>query len=469
MIRMANQPLSGRSLKRRVWLGGTVVACCIVIGIATALWHPAVCVVILAAPPALLLAVKYPEAALVCYATCLVFAGPICDLLNIPTGYHALCAGALLACVLTLYAMRRRGRVALLGGLQIAALCLGVVLILGLLWTPSPQYGRLKVEGYILFDLLLLLGASLLGEDMPRLRMTVYVAGFMGVVFCLWGLVTVFAQQSGVWSESTLRAADPIGMGRRLGVFAISLIVLAQITKQPVAKALMLTVVGAVVFLMFYTGSRGAVLSLVLALFVYAVFLSRRPLWQGIVLAVVGAVVLYAIFSIIPFDAQSRFLYSTDPTSESGMSLIARQEFWNRAISLLVSHPVMGVGTGGYSYFANGIDMRDYPHNLLMEVSCELGVLGVAVLLWFLIASLRVAGNIFPRSASVNKGNFTVVWGIAVFLFALANSMMSGDIYTNSLLWFSSGFMWATSIALKKGSSHADNSWCLRGVRSSAE
>jgi O-antigen ligase len=265
-------------------------------------------------------------------------------------------------------------------------------------------------------------------------------------------LITILIQQSEGWSQAILLGGflDPIWLARGLGVFTISLVVLAQITKAPIAKVCMWAVVAVLIFLMFYTGSRGPVFSLLITLLLYFAFLSRRPLWQGILLAFIGGVGLYAIFSAVPFGAQSRFLYFADPTAAAYVDTGARLQFWQRAVGIFRLSPVIGVGTGGYSYHAWGLDIRSYPHNLFLEIACELGILGIASFLAFLFAGIRVAGRISPGSTGVNRQNFPAIWGISIFIFALLNSMVSGDIFSNSLLWLSSGFMWATYVTFEK-------------------
>ena len=427
-----------------------------IIGVAAAELQPPILIALVAGPLGLFLLVRYLEVGLIYYATFFGLfrsglIGPIYNLVDIPSSLRAPLIGILFAvAAISFVIMKKPPRLVSMGGTQIAALLLGLVLFLGLVWTPAPEYGLLKAKTYLLSALLLLFGVALLSGELARLKRMIYVAAFLGIVFCFWGLAVAFTHQPDMWNRSILGICNPIWLARSMGVFAISLVMVGQVAKRPVVKVLMWAMAGGLTFVILYTGSRGPAFSLLLVLLVYLLFLSKRPLWQAVLLAVVGGFVLYAIVLELPSGAQIRFLYPTDPTSDAGMSFIVRREYWRQAFDLFLSHPIIGVGTGGFSYHVFGLDVQEYPHNLFLEVASELGILGVACLLAFLLASFRMVYKVFPKGMAISNQNLPAIWGIAVFLFALVNSMVSGDITGNALLWFSSGFMLATYATLRQ-------------------
>lgn len=97
------------------------------------------------------------------------------------------------------------------------------------------------------------------------------------------------------------------------------------------------------------------------------------------------------------------------------------------------SAPVFGNGMGNYEVFLiNEEHLRPdryyYPHNLLLEVAFEGGVVGVALLGISLLAGWYLA-------AKTTKPLPVSAFGWAFIAFMLCSSMFAGDIYDTRLLW----------------------------------
>ncbi len=67
---------------------------------------------------------------------------------------------------------------------------------------------------------------------------------------------------------------------------------------------------------------------------------------------------------------------------------------WNRALKIIAGNPLIGVGTGGYSTVLQregsdpGAPMIAHPHNNVLYMGVSFGVIGIAVLFWFLAVTL---------------------------------------------------------------------------------
>ena len=117
----------------------------------------------------------------------------------------------------------------------------------------------------------------------------------------------------------------------------------------------------------------------------------------------------------------------------SGLSSNGRTHSWSLAWNAFLAHPAFGIGTGSF-FSISGINR--YPHNLLLEVAAELGLVGLVLVVGFL-ASTWLA---MSRARTLqDRGDLQVAVVIALFAAALVNAMFSGDIQTNSSVWLAAG------------------------------
>ncbi|MDR4499373.1 MAG: O-antigen ligase family protein [Candidatus Scalindua sp.] len=402
----------------------------------------------------LIILYKYPEIGLVFYATSLGFIEPIFNSLGVPSGLRALPIALLLVTMLVFFLLREKRGIKL-GGVHYVGLCIGAILCIGFLWTPSPNYGLWKVEAYMLYSLLLLLSTSLFAGENERLVRIIYTAAFLGVIFSFVGLYTISAGDSQEWGRLTIGSFDPIWLARAMGVSFLALLMLFEITRSKVMKIFILVFLFCLVFLIFNTGSRGPTFSLFLTLLFYFAFFLKRPLIQKVVIIAIVGIIICAAFIFMPQEAQDRFNLFSFSESEQGTDYsTGRMPLFSSALLAFYSHPFFGLGTGGFSYHYCSHDTRLYPHNLFLEMGSELGILGIGLIIFFICLNFKVIFHIFKNNRRINQANFLSVWGALIFLFEFGGSMVSGDLMSNKLLFFGSGFMWAayTTYQMKEGS-----------------
>ena len=98
------------------------------------------------------------------------------------------------------------------------------------------------------------------------------------------------------------------------------------------------------------------------------------------------------------------------------------------AVQLLV-----GNGTGDYGYFALGRDGRAYPHNILLELAYENGLIGFS----FLIVALSVPLIAVTRAARqpLESSNRVLLAGLsASYISSVINAQFTGDLGANLLI-----------------------------------
>jgi O-antigen ligase len=95
---------------------------------------------------------------------------------------------------------------------------------------------------------------------------------------------------------------------------------------------------------------------------------------------------------------------------------------------MFFEHPLLGTGTAGFEAVARTaptIGGREYPHNLVLQVASEFGVLGLV-----LFGALGILALFWWRPRT------TVAAALAALAASLLlNAMVSNGLYENRMLW----------------------------------
>ncbi|TVR77340.1 MAG: hypothetical protein EA412_11465 [Chitinophagaceae bacterium] len=111
------------------------------------------------------------------------------------------------------------------------------------------------------------------------------------------------------------------------------------------------------------------------------------------------------------------------------------------------SNFMIGKGFGTYAYYCCGEDLLDYPHNILLEILYELGIIGLIIFLAFIAL-------IFIK---VKQNKFVLMLFILCALFLFLNAMKS-----SSIVEIRDFFTFAAIIAFMEGSKSSSNNFLSR-------
>lgn len=120
-------------------------------------------------------------------------------------------------------------------------------------------------------------------------------------------------------------------------------------------------------------------------------------------------------------------------------SIELRKTRFSNAVQLWLTTPIIGAGVGGFAYFYPADQFRVYPHNMILEVLSELGVIGL--LLWLGMFAVAFGGLIKAH----RWRDPMVIIALGFFTFTFLNAMISGDIVSNRHLFTSLGLLVATA------------------------
>jgi O-antigen ligase len=191
------------------------------------------------------------------------------------------------------------------------------------------------------------------------------------------------------------------------------------------------------------TESRGALIAFAVGV-LYLIVRSRRR-WQLISLATVVSVVIVFIPGVI-----ARF---SDPTAGDASG---RYQIWHVGFAAFKHHWFAGHGFGmfmpayqsaflEFSQPAVGMQRIQMPHNIVVEFAVELGLIGVALMLYAWWSQFRTLREIGPQEG----GWFDARLAVEATTLALFVSALSLDLLTFKYLWLAISAAWILRAAYR--------------------
>ncbi|HSL41883.1 MAG TPA: O-antigen ligase family protein [Anaerolineales bacterium] len=204
----------------------------------------------------------------------------------------------------------------------------------------------------------------------------------------------------------TARAGGPVNAPNVWAqiLVAVSMLLIFRImqAKQPLARLVMVAMLGIMLYAVLNTYSRAAIVVLVIDIVIVMLVLKRHV---NPFIAVAALAVLVVIYQFLPASYQNRISTLSFVTSESGIyedsSFRGRSSEMLTGLAMFAEHPILGVGTANYrpnyQRYAQvvGLEFRAEErdaHSLYVQVVAETGVLG-AIAFFGLILTLLSALN----------------------------------------------------------------------------
>jgi O-antigen ligase len=178
------------------------------------------------------------------------------------------------------------------------------------------------------------------------------------------------------------------------------LVALIRCSKNFFVKLLLVGCGGLTLFVLLLTGARIALIALV-AMALFYVLTSKRKVLN----LVICVILAFALWDSLPAQYQRRYL-TVESYAEGGKldaSNELRLAIWNAGWRMLLDHPILGVGAGqfaiayGMHYSGGGHHAWMQPHNLFLQVTCELGLVGLSVFVTFIIRICQAIREVLRR------------------------------------------------------------------------
>jgi len=377
-----------------------------------------------------------------------------------------------------------------------AGLCL--VLWAGLAVSPAPYYGSMKLKSFLLAAIVAYAAGAGLGalwaRDRRQIDRFLRAALVLGGCVVLAGVLVMAGVEipllrGEIGPQSGPRALRMGWLGTNLiwlaRVLALWIVLLFWAMRRRLVHPVWVLVGTAVgLMLMLRTGSRGPLIALMAGpaalLFLpdraaeiaggtasaataavrrtsSRLGFSRRLLGWGLAALLAAAILIL----LLPAETQSALLAAVarGPVGELlrgagwgqevlGASVGQRDPSSNfrlylaeRSLALLRAGLPWGHGTGAFPAVLFGRDMRLYPHNLFAELLFENGLPGFLLLMLFILLTYRAARRLARRWEDAR-------WLWLLFVMALLNAQVSGDLPANEWIWLWGGVLagWAGSV-----------------------
>lgn len=326
------------------------------------------------------------------------------------------------------------------------------------LYTPSYNYGILKIIRFIVFGSTMFLAPLvIIRQSSDSIQLFRYFKVLAGViVLYMIGQLIYLAVTGGLLSyvvRVTLLEANPIQVGRILSIVAGMIIILIIRQKGPnrVLLGIMLVMI---LITVVSTGSRGPLVSLFGGVFLYFLLFETKFRSRSISYFLTTVILVSLLIYLLPENLTYRYLQASQgdivvtQTGVERISTIAtRLNMWRMSIDSWISNiqnATVGLGAGGFSSLFIWRDFRWYPHNIFMEILVELGLVGITLIFALFVFSVQ---EILRCRIQGRFTKHTAFW-IVAFVIMFLSAQFSGDINDNRIL-----FMLLTiSIA----SAHAD-------------
>ena len=329
-----------------------------------------------------------------------------------------------------------------------ASVALLGVMLLRLGVSPDQAYGSTKLQLYAADVLIVLVGAIFVGSRRGALRLfviTLLVTDATGSLLFVIKLVTGSAHAAFNGRFSLAAAEYPIDMGRASadGLLLAIYLLISSVTRR--GRLLAAVAFPVVAITLAAAGSRGPVVSFVVGLVTLVMLTATTARGRRRLALVAGIFVIAAL--VVPLAVPSSTLARALGViigSASGLSSNGRSALWSLTLGVISHHIWIGIGTGGGATLVPGLL---YPHNILLEVTAELGLIGLVLLVAALGGFITALTRCWQRTIGADRLLSALL--IAMFTCEMVNAQFSDPIQGNGSIWLWGGLAvgWATRLA----------------------
>jgi O-antigen ligase len=417
--------LSGSSHKLRLWLwAAAALVASFALGMA-AFWSPSVArsfFYSLFGVAVVLALLIYPEVALALYVVVGDLKGDdrIAALLPVDL---TLALGAVLLAGIGLNVLRRK-RIVKTPAPYFLFIVLVAMMTASLTYTPVFDAGLEKLGRFLTVTSIVIVAPFfLLGT---RRRAVRFFASFAAAAFaiCAWSLAALGGSQ---------RLVTPSDNTIGLGHIACALILILWFAVLPFfrfpQRFLAYLLLFVPVLALVGSGSRGSAIACAIVI-LGSLVLCRSRLLDLVFVAALGSAILP--FARIPVSA-IQYLGTLTSSRSLSQLLSFRYDLLEYGWRLLQQHPLLGTGIQGFRYYSPNPELYKWPHNIFLEIACELGL--PAALIACALFAAAIAEAIRQLRDAVSPGFLLSQLAAALLVAGIVNATNTGDINSDRLTW----------------------------------
>ena len=338
-------------------------------------------------------------------------------------------------------------------------LLLATILLLATTYTSAPNYGLQKSSRFATLGLIAFLAPIVFTRSVKDIKQLIWLLFFIGIALSVTMVISPYEavlRSGSQMGKAAFLEANPGATAIQIGVTSIIAFIFAIMAHtSPPLRIVSLGLIPSLITVMITTGGRGPFAGLMLT-FLAVIFICRKGISKAWFPAIVSAILIIGAvsFTKLPETVTWRIANMFRGGYEFKEAAYARTErfVWTAARSL--ERPILGHGTGAFVVDRGGEDVGgDYPHNLILELMYEEGLVGVVIgclFLWLIFRRWWQASK-FVHLYGLGIGAFQLVHITGLlFLYSLIQAMKSGDIDGNRLMFFYAGFVVAVFNLLRR-------------------
>jgi O-antigen ligase len=235
--------------------------------------------------------------------------------------------------------------------------------------------------------------------------------------------------------ENTDLKDNPILFGSTYAVLLI--IVLVRMLEGGKLRPINIFIIAVSAYFILLSGSRGVIISLLTAIIFCLFFISKIKPRTKIYASVFMVLIFFGIYKYLISQRLANFYsysISADALQDSNSSIQMRIIMWKQAICDFVESPIIGAGTG------NSNNKSGFPHNIVLEVAAEFGVLGILIFILLVYLTVRKA-VVFLRDKQLSNSHMLMRLLLVLFIYFLTHAMFSGHLANQSRLYIIMGLI----------------------------
>ncbi|HYE11485.1 MAG TPA: O-antigen ligase family protein, partial [Patescibacteria group bacterium] len=237
-----------------------------------------------------------------------------------------------------------------------------------------------------------------------------------------------------------------LALGYTLGMGLIISIAYVFFFEQSRSRKIALFIISLFfMFLLLVLGGRGPLIGVTISLLIpllyrakvrleYKLWIKKYFVFIVILLIAVFSVSIYLYSKDSPTATLARILLLFEPGM--GTSVSTRVEYYLASYILWQFKPLLGHGIGSWPILIGLPDRISYPHNMVLEIIVELGLMGLILFGFILFWALK--GFIHLK---YNRSIFFTFVILMMFINAFMGAMFSGDMNDNRIIFALLGLM----------------------------
>jgi O-antigen ligase len=318
----------------------------------------------------------------------------------------------------------------------------GVLLVLwiaaSLAWSPSEFYANEKLTLTATGNLWCLAAtAMIIGSSRVRVWRFFGVLLVFGVLASLDNILS-FTAATGFW-----RVDHYLVLGRLASMAALIAFVL-WLRSPPLSARGLVFLASFIVcgYVLLIIGGRTPTTGVAVGMLVPPLLSFRLQGAQLVInrriLASLGLIAVLALVIVsvaVSSEDALRTLGRFDKLLSTGSGAHARSSFWLHSLEYWAERPLIGHGAGAFSILYFNLDIHRHPHNLILELLAEFGLIGLAL---FAVLVLVLAWRVSVRRLREDPA---LMLAVMLCINTFINAMTSGDISDNRNLFATLGLL----------------------------